>query len=138
MFTYTAERLIRRPLDEVFGFLADATRQTQWVHGVTECKWKEGGAAPGAVAEQSMTFLGKKRIVPMTVVDYEPGRRVVFEKRHPFLIRFGFEVSAEGDGTRVRYPVEMTPKGLFRIIIGLIGKRTIDGDLDRIAHSLEG
>src|SRR5690242_10896294 len=111
MFSYTAERVIRRPASEVFGFLADVRKQTEWVHGVNECHWVDAQAAGiGAVAEQSMTFMGKNRIVPMKVVDYQPGTRIVFEKEQPFRIRFGFELEERDGATRVRYPVEMEPR----------------------------
>jgi len=138
MFRHTAERVIKRPVDQVFGFLADATRQTEWVHGVSACRWQGAGAGPGAVAEQTMTFLGKTRIEHMTVVEWEPGRRVAFEKQRPFKIRFGFELAGEGEATRVRYPVEMAPTGLMKLIIALVGRKIIEGDLVRIAKALEG
>jgi uncharacterized protein YndB with AHSA1/START domain len=139
LFQYTAEREVRRPAGQVFAYLSDVTRQPEWVHGVTECHWTGGGQpiGVGSSAEQSMRFLGKLRVVPVRVIDYQPGRRVAFEKREPFLIRFAFEVDDQGGTTRVRYPVEMEPRGLFRVLIPLIGRRTIEGDLVRIAGKLE-
>src|ERR1041385_514326 len=138
MFTYTAERVIKKPASEVFAFLSDATKQTQWVHGVDRCEWRDAGSTGlGAVAEQSMTFMGKNRIAKMTVVDYQPGKRVMFEKEYPFKIRFGFELEERDGATHVRYPVEMEPRGFFRVIIPLVGKKTINGDLDRIAKAIE-
>jgi carbon monoxide dehydrogenase subunit G len=139
MFRYTAEREIQAPIEQVFAFLSDVTRQTEWVHGVTECHWeKPGPVSAGAMALQSMTFMGKPRIVPMKLLEYEPGRKITFEKAEPFPIRYGFELEAAGGSTRVRYPVEMDPKGLlFRVVIPLVGKKTIHGDLDRIAGRLE-
>jgi carbon monoxide dehydrogenase subunit G len=137
MFRYTAECEIQSPLAEVFAYLSDVTRQTEWVHGVSECRWESpGSVAVGAIAVQSMTFMGKARVVPITVVDYQPGRRIVFEKRQPFLIRFGFEVEEVNGATRVRYPVEMEPRGLFRLVIPLMGRKVIRGDLERISARL--
>jgi uncharacterized protein YndB with AHSA1/START domain len=139
MYEYVAERDVRRPVDEVFAYLADATRQTEWVHGVSACTW-EGAAEPrlGATAQQSMTFMGKLRVVPMEIVAFEPGRRVWFEKRHPFRVRFGFELEPRGDTTHLRYPVELYPTGVFRLVIPIIARRTIEGDLDRITARIEG
>jgi hypothetical protein len=37
----------------------------------------------------------------------------------------------------VRYPVEMQPRGLLRLLLPLIGRRTIEGDLDRIAQHVQ-
>lgn len=138
MYSYTAERVINRPASDVFAFLADVGKQTEWVHGVNECHWLEAKTASvGAVAEQSMTFMGKTRIERMKVVDFEPGKRIVFEKDRPFHIRFGFELAEKDGATHVRYPVHMEPSGFFRLIIPLVGKKTINGDLARIARYLE-
>src|SRR5690349_11255482 len=133
MFRYTAERVIPRPPAEVFDYLADVTRQPEWVHGVSSCAWRTGtGPGEGAVADQTMTFLGRRRDVPMTVTAFEPQQRVGYSKDDPFPIRFSFELAPDAAGTRVRYPVEMQPRGLLRLLLPLIGKRTIEGDLDRI------
>jgi uncharacterized protein YndB with AHSA1/START domain len=138
MFTYTAHREVKRPAQEVFAYLADVTKQTEWVHGVTECHLSSAGPiGAGSIAEQSMTFMGKKHVVPMQIVEYVPGQRISFEKSHPFHIRFGFELEQDGGVTRVSYPVEMKPTGFFRFIIHLIGKKTINGDLERIAACVE-
>jgi uncharacterized protein YndB with AHSA1/START domain len=138
MFSYTAERVIKRPASEVFSFLADVRKQTEWVHGVKECHWVEAeSAGVGAIAEQSMTFMGKNRVVPMKVIDFQAGKRIVFEKEHPFRIRFGFELEEKDGATYVRYPVEMEPRGFFRVLIPLVGRKTINGDLVRIAKCLE-
>lgn len=137
VYRYTAQRVIARPTAEVFGYLADATRQTEWVHGVSRCSWLGDGPAPGAVAEQTMTFLGKTRTVPMTVVEYQPERRVVFEKQEPMYIRFGFELEEDGGSTLVRYPVEMGLRGVLGLLVRLVGHKEIEGDLTRIAQRLE-
>ncbi len=137
MYTYTAQRVIARPAAAVFAYLADATRQTEWVHGVSQCRWVNGGPSAGAAAEQTMTFMGKTRTVPVNMTDYQPQHRVVFEKRDPFWCRFAFELEENGEETLVRYPVEMTPTGVFSLIIRLVGRKTIEGDLTRIARRLE-
>jgi hypothetical protein len=138
MFKYTAQRDIRRAAPDVFAYLTDVGRQTEWVHGVNECHWLTPGAvAVGATAEQSLTFMGKTHVVPMRVVDYQPGRRITFEKQQPFFIRYGFELEPNGTATHVRYPVEMAPTGLSRLVIPLIGRMFINGDLARIAGRLE-
>jgi hypothetical protein len=41
---------------------------------------------------------------------------------------------ADGDSAA---PVEMAPSGLVRLIIPLVGRRTMEGDLVRIAGCLE-
>jgi uncharacterized protein YndB with AHSA1/START domain len=138
MFKYTAECEIRRPVGEVFAYVSDATRQTEWAQGVTECHWEQPGAvAVGSTAIQSMTFMGKQRVVPVTVLEYQPGEKIVFEKRQPFLIRFGFELAGTDGGTRVRFPVEMEARGLLRLIMLLMGRKIIKGDLTRITARLE-
>jgi uncharacterized protein YndB with AHSA1/START domain len=138
MFRYTAERVIPRPTAEVFDYLADVSRQPEWVHGVSSCRWRDGsGPGDGAVADQTMTFLGRRRDVPMTMTAFQPQRRVAYSKADPFPIRFAFEVEPEAGGTRVRYPVEMEPRGLLRLLLPLIGRRTIEGDLDRIADHVQ-
>jgi uncharacterized protein YndB with AHSA1/START domain len=138
MFRYTAQRDIRRPAQDVFAYLTDVGRQTEWVHGVSECHWVTPGApAVGSTAEQSLVFMGKTHVAPMRVVDYQPGRRIVFEKQQPFFIRYGFELEPDGATTHVRYPVEMSPTGFLRVVIALAGRRFINGDLQRIAGQLE-
>jgi uncharacterized protein YndB with AHSA1/START domain len=138
MYRYTAQREIKKPAEEVFAYLANVAKQTEWVHGVTECHLVEGAApAAGATAEQTMTFMGKTHVVPLRIVDFEAGRRIMFAKEHPFSIKFGFELEPCGATTRVRYPVEMEPRGFMSLVIKLVGKRTIEGDLVRISKRLE-
>jgi hypothetical protein len=123
---------------EVFAYLANVTKQTEWVHGVTECHLAGDHAmGAGAVAEQSMKFMGKLRVVSTT------HRRLRAEEegllRKDGALPHSLRVRARrrpGVDPRA-LSLEMEPRGFLRVLIPLIGKKTIEGDLVRIQERLE-
>lgn len=137
MFRNRIETVIKCPADQVFAYLADVRRQPEWTHMMEQVRFDEPGQQVGARAVQTMKIFGRRRDFALTTTVYEPGRRIHFSKTEPFPIRFGFELVPEGERTRVAYVVEMEPRGLFRLMIGLIGKRENTKDLETIRRLLE-
>jgi uncharacterized protein YndB with AHSA1/START domain len=70
--------LIRRPVGEVFAFLADAENDKRWRPGVVEIRRRSGSGA-GTVYEQRVKGpFGSKVRADVEIVDLEPERRIGF------------------------------------------------------------
>jgi uncharacterized membrane protein len=139
MIRHAPRREIGAPIDRVFHYVSDVTKQPEWVHlDLIDVQLDEPGPLRvGSKATQRLRFLGREQKVPITVVAYEPGRSIHFAKEQPFPIRFGFDLEAVGDKTVVSYPVEMSPTGFFRILIALMGpQKQIEADLASVQERL--
>jgi uncharacterized protein YndB with AHSA1/START domain len=145
MFKFSVRGRIARPVDEVFAYLADVTKQSEWEPNIVSCHLNDDAPIRvGATATQRIRVKGKEREVQLTVAEYEPGKRIRFEKQKPVYISFGWTLEPEEGGTKVDYPVELAFRGTVRVILGLMRllvpfgfKTPVHKDLARIKANLE-
>ena len=139
----SAERTvaIRRPVDQVFRFLADGRTATQWRPSVIEVS-KESGDGVGAVYRQVVRGPGGRRVD----ADYE-----VTELEDPRLIGFRaiagpvrpagrFELEAMGDATVLTFTLHAELSGWKRLLLSRAVQSTMDAEmraLDRLQDLLE-
>jgi uncharacterized protein YndB with AHSA1/START domain len=145
MFKFSTDAHISKPVDQVFAYLANVAKQPEWEPNILACQLD--GAGPiqkGSTATQTVRRKGGEHQVSLTVTEFEPGRRLKFEKQWPFRTAFGWILEPSDGGTHVTYPVELDAKGFFRIALSLMrvfavfGMRTpIHRDLDNIKKRVE-
>ena len=100
MIEFTNQVTIDRPIDEVFGFVADLENVPKWNYYVLDVSKTSGGPlGVGATFHQ----VRKTDEQDFRVVAYQPDRQVTIQTIPPstpeFEMRFTFEPA--GDGTRV-------------------------------------
>lgn len=134
---------MRRPVDEVFDYLADVTNEVHWRRSVVESSYTTDG--PLAVGRQGLTgvAMGDKRVsMGWTVVDHVPGRHVRWQLTGgPWRGGGSYTVDAAPDGAAVTAALEVRLAGRSRLlepVLGIMLGRGLRQDLDRLGTVLEG
>jgi len=143
MARFEKEATIGAPAAKVFGYVSDIARHGEWAGDRLEVeKTSEGplgvGSTFSCVGHQMGTHKGQ-----ITVTQYEPGSRVVFESEDDSgRWRHQFVVEGAGGETRLTKAVEPVKLSgmtvLMSPLLPLIVPRTLGADLRRIKSQLEG
>jgi carbon monoxide dehydrogenase subunit G len=134
---------IKRPLEEVFAYLADIGRQPEWSPAVVEVKQEAfGPVGKGTTYHQTFKMLGSRATNKMEVSDYESDRVIGFRTLSgpmKFHWRMELEPTADG-GTRIRSHMEGQAEGVFKVAAPLLRgalQRQADGDFQNLKDLLE-
>lgn len=105
---------IRRPVEEVFAYMDDVSREHEWQPGIREA-WKEppGPTAVGTKKTYRSRFLGRQIQNTYVVRVFEANRHVVYETTADSALRGRAELrwAPSGDGTRVSMSFEGKVEG---------------------------
>ena len=143
METTSTSAVIERSPREVFDFVTEFPNDPKWQKGKDSCTWtSEGGLRVGATYEQRASFLGKAIVNNFTVLELDPGRRVVYESRDgSFPLTVTRTVEDLGNGTcRFTEAVAGEASGFFKIASPLLQplvRRTIAKDFRVLKALLE-
>jgi carbon monoxide dehydrogenase subunit G len=142
MVHYDERVTIQRPIEEVFGYLADVERLPEWVASIQ----RSTVTSPGPVGEgttfvQTLKLVGRTFEAPMEVHGYQPPRRFEFARRSgPMRARIGFDLTPEGAGTRVVLTFDGDSAGFFKLgdplLARLMAKQAL-ADLETLKTLLE-
>ena len=114
---------VRRPVGEVFAYLADVTNEARWKPWA---KWvrKVGDApiGPGALFRGEYQGFGE---LEQDLSVYEPPSRLVYHSIPKGMEQatMAFELAESGTATRVRIVGEAKPKGAMRLLGPLMAMR---------------
>jgi Polyketide cyclase / dehydrase and lipid transport len=110
-----------KPLDAVFGYLADFTTTTQWDPGTVVTVTQHGDGGAGTTYLNTSTFLGRKTQLTYVVREYVPGERIRLRGENKTVIAVDTMTFRRVDaGTEVTYTAEFTFKGPSRLIAPLL------------------
>jgi uncharacterized membrane protein len=130
------EITINRPAADVYAFLADGLNNPAWRSGVQAIALKSGSAgALGAVYSQTLSGPGGRPLAgDYEITAAEPGRRLAFQVVEGPARPAGEYLLDEGaDGTRVRFSLDLQPKGLMKIVGPLIS-RTMETEVAQLSR----
>jgi len=135
--------VINRPVNEVFDFVVDPTKEPEWQEGVIEAGFSPG-SAPGVGAEvfEKRKFLGREMVSKFEVTQYEPNKKFtgkVTEGPVKFEVSQTFE--AVDGGTKVSIMIQGEPSGFFKVAEGMVQKQLqsqMASDFERAKKLLEG
>jgi len=127
---------IARPMEEVFGFVAELTNDTKWQDFVasTERTSATGGLGATYVRSYKNPF-GKPMPGQVVVTAYEAPVRIAFDittASGTGSIEARFE--PDGDGTRLTRIVELHHKGIWRLLAPLMAPMMRAGDRKALAR----
>lgn len=131
------------PVESVFEFVSDYTRDPAWRAGVIEMsKTTSGCSQVGTHTLEVARFFGRKMTTPAEVTKYEPGREIDFAGVMAKKIRVsGSRTVEEVNGqTRYTYQANVEGHGFLRPLsplLVLILRRRFLGDLRRLKALLE-
>ena len=132
---------IRRPVGEVFAFVADGENARRWRPGVLDVS-HQSGEGLGAIYRQGVKGPGGRRIAAdYEVTAFEPDRRIAFRAiAGPVRPTGEYRFAAEGDGATVSFALDATLTGWKRLLMGRAVQSTMDSEvrnLDTLKSILE-
>jgi hypothetical protein len=136
------ETVIKAAPEQVFAYVADMPRHSEWsAHGLEVKQTSEGQPGVGTTYASVAHQFGTQRET-QTVTVYEPGKRFAFEARGSIgVVRHAFDLTAADGGTRVVKSMEIVkPSLLARVMAPMISSQTRKGltaDLEEIKAKLE-
>jgi carbon monoxide dehydrogenase subunit G len=133
--------IIRRPVEDVFAFLADFENVPKWNYAIVETQ----KVSPGPVGVG--TTYRQTRSVPRTseerleVTVFEPARRLEVQGQiGPFRAKIGYLLEPTGGGTRLTNAVDLGSSGLLTLVAPLATSRVkhaVAANLDTLKQFLE-
>jgi carbon monoxide dehydrogenase subunit G len=130
---------IRASPQEIMAHLSDASRWPDWYPGMTEIDIAAPFPEVGGKVAFKVKSAGVSMPITETVLDYEPDRLQLFEMEGMLSGRARWELTPEGDGTRLTTTFDYAlPGGVFgRIGDALIVKRMNAKSLEEALHNLK-
>lgn len=110
-FAFTVD--IERPVSDVFAYMTDPSRLSEWQSDVLEAV-PDGALAPGATVREVRRFLGRRMEFVQEVTEFEPDRRLAMRTRSgPFPLAATIDFEARGSATTVSFRAEANDPGRF-------------------------
>ena len=132
-------QVIDRPIGDVFSTIIDVANFPRWNSATPNArKLTPGGIGEGSQFELEIKGLGK---VLQELREFKPNKQVrIVPKMKMMAGGHRFILIAEGNQTRIDHELEMTPKGVFKIfipLIGMMGKKNLRDTANALQRYLE-
>jgi len=121
--------IVRRALEDVFAFLNASENHARFIPNMAEFRQTSPGAfgKVGATAQGLLSYFGLVNIkVKYKVIKHEPNHRLAMKgQMGPIIFKDGYILKRNGDGTEIRFWLELVPTGWAKILspfTRLIGK----------------
>lgn len=144
MTKHSASVVIRRPVEKVYAYMDDVSREARWQPTLRSArKEPPGETRVGTRKVYESEFMGRKVRNTYEVIELDPLRRVVQRTLPGSSAEIWSEVRFEEhrDGTRVTLSVEARPAGLLRLIprrfLESETRRELEESLSRLRKELE-
>jgi uncharacterized membrane protein len=134
--------VINRPVEEIFGFLANLENDIKWRSEWVETKNTSGGdTGVGATFCLTGKFLGRRVPTTYEVIEYEPNRSAAWKTvSGPFPLKFQRTFERGEGGTRFTIKYEVELHGFFKLVMPFLAgsvKRQHAGDLRNVKELME-
>ena len=142
MLRFENEIVVRRPLTDVFAFVADLSNTPLWQQGVVKSTVvTDGPLRVGSAFDEDVKVAWFHVPTRCVVTELEPNRRMVFEAdSKPLTYQAVFEFDSVPDGTRLRIHGTGRMRGLWRLLEPILqadATRTAKDEAGRIKTHLE-
>ena len=130
------ESTISRSPEDVYAFLADGLHNPKWRSGIQDIALKSGtSGALGAVYGQTLTGPGGRPIAgDYEITTADPGQHLSFQVvAGPARPSGEYHLSAAPGGTKVRFTLDLQPKGLMKIAGPMIA-RTMQTEVAQLTN----
>ena len=118
---------IARPPDEVFAFVADGERGTEWRSGIVDIRRVAGQGLGARYAQGVRGPMGRRIAADYEITGYEPGRRLEFQTiTGPVRPHGRFDFAAAEGGTRLTFSLDAELRGLRRLLMGSMVQGTMN------------
>jgi uncharacterized protein YndB with AHSA1/START domain len=133
---------INRPAADVFKYLADGEKCTEWRSGVIEIK-KVSGDGVGTQYKQSVRGPGGRAIpADYAITEFAPNSRIAFQTTAgPVRPHGQYALQEAGGATTVTFTLDAELTGLKKLFMGGMVSKTMASEvraIDKIQSILEG
>ena len=133
MATFENTVVISRPIEEVFGFLADFENVPRWNDAIVETRKVSQGPVRVGTIYQQVRSVPRRSEERFEVTAYNPPRQLQIQGQlGPFPSRLAYALDAVPEGTRVTNSVELELRGPGR----LLGRVAVPRVRDAVAANL--
>ena len=134
--------VIDRPIDEVWEFVHDTTKDALWQTTLTESeKLTDGPMRVGTKVREGRHFLGLRIETAWEVTEYDPNRKSAIRAvSGPIPFAGGYRLEPVGAGTRLTVSGELDAHGLFKLaepVFARITRRELETNLAHLKDLLE-
>jgi uncharacterized membrane protein len=127
---------VERPIDDVFGYLADGTNNPRWRSGVLSIERTSAQEGAGATYRQKLRGPGGRPIDgDYRITAYQPSNLIEFQvTAGPARPTGRFVLTEAGPGrTTVTFSLDLQPTGIMRLMSRMIAK-TMRSEVDQLAR----
>jgi carbon monoxide dehydrogenase subunit G len=132
---------IRRPVDDVFAFVADGEKCLQWRPGVLDIKRMSGDGVGTRYAQGVKGPMNRRISADYEITMFEPHRRIEFQTvTGPARPHGRYDFEAVDGGTRLTFALDAELTGLRKLLMGGAVQKTMDSEvrnLDNLKRVLE-
>ena len=137
----TVQRTVQLPTSppETMSLLSDASRWPDWYPGLTKIDIAAPFPQPGGTVAFDVKSAGMSNRLTETVLDYQPDKLLLMEMEGMLSGRARWEVTPDGDGTRVTTTFDYAlPGGVVgKLLDALIVKRMNGKSLQTALENLQ-
>ena len=141
---HAASIVIHRPVEEVFEYMDDVSREHEWQPQLEEAEQlPPGPAGVGTRRRYVSEFMGRRVENTYVIRRYEPNRRVVLETTEDSTLNATTDIRWESipGGTRLTTSVDGSAKGALRLlprsVLEAAFEKELKGALARLKRRLE-
>ena len=119
-----ASVVINRPTEEVFAFVADIEKMSQWMSELVEAKQtSEGPVGVGTTVNAVANVLGRRAESIQEVAEYEPNSKFAIKSTSgPVATKDKFTFESVAGGTKVTRVTEAELGGFFKLAEPLVAR----------------
>jgi carbon monoxide dehydrogenase subunit G len=134
--------IIRRPVEDVFAFLAAFENVPKWNYAIVETKKVSPGPVGVGTTYRQTRSVPRRSEEGFEVTVFESACRLEVQgKLGPFTARVSYLLEPTGGGTRLTNAVDLGSSGLLTLVAPLATsrvKRAVAANLDTLKQLLEG
>jgi hypothetical protein len=133
---------IRRPIEDVFAFLADFEHIPTWNYAIEQTRKTSPGPAGVGTTYRQIRTIPRTSEEGFQVTGFEPTRRLeIHGDIGPFTATIGYLLTPMGDSTQLTNAVDLVPSsGALRLLAPLAATRVkaaVAANLDTLTRILE-
>ena len=125
MINIISNKLIYRPVRQIFDFISVPENDFQWQYGtLTSARIPEGAIGTGTFFRSIGHFMGHRNESTFEVTEYEPNRKYGFKSLSGPIQSFTlytFEIT--GGGTKVNISMQASATNVFQVDDNVLGKK---------------
>ena len=120
--------LVRKSMEDVFAFLNRTESHRNFIPRMTALEQTSPGVfgQAGTTLSGMLNYFGIRIPVKYEIIDVEPNQRLAMRgQMGPVLFKDGYLLRKNGDGTEIKFWLDLSPTGWARVfspLMGLVGK----------------